>query len=194
MLLAQFARERGTRLSQVVEQLSFLPYIVPGVAFGAMYLTLWAVPRGPLPAMYGSLALLILASAVKRMPYAARTGSATMLQIGNELEEAASTHGASWFVTIRRILAPLARHGLFAGFILTFVGVTKDLSLVAMLVSARTEVLPVTAFGYADMGADQLSYAVAVIIIAIVLLGTALAKKLTKGDSIEAFKNAGGGG
>ena len=188
------ARGRGTRLSRIVEQLSFLPYIVPGVAFGAMYLSIWAVPRGPLPALYGSLALLILASAVKRMPYAARTGISTMLQIGNELEEAATIHGASWFTTVRRILAPLARHGLFAGFILTFVGVSKDLSLVVMLVSARTEVLPVTAFGYVDAGVDQLSYAVAVIIIVIVLLGTALAKKLTKGDPMEAFKNAGGGG
>ena len=186
------ARGRGTRLSKLVEQLSFLPYIIPGVAFGAIYFTMWAVSRGPIPALYGTLSLLILAAAVKRMPYAARAGIASMLQIGRELEEAAIIHGASWIASMRHVFLPLIRHGLFVGFILVFIHVLKDLSLMVMLVSPRTQVLTVSAMAFNDSGIEQLAYAIAVIIIAITLVGTAIAKKITRGDPLKVFQEGGG--
>ena len=186
------ARGRGTRLSKLVEQLSFLPYIIPGVAFGAVYLTMFAVSRGPIPALYGTMTLLILASVIKRMPYAARTGIAAMLQVGNELEEAARIHGASWIATMQHIFLPLIRHGLFVGFILVFVHAVKDLSLIIMLVSPRTQVLTVTATAFNDFGVDQLAYAVAVIIVVITLIGAFIAKKISKGDPMQVFQQGGG--
>jgi len=32
---------RGTRLSKIVEQLSFIPYVIPGIAFGAVYISMF---------------------------------------------------------------------------------------------------------------------------------------------------------
>jgi iron(III) transport system permease protein len=182
------ARGRGTLLSRLLDQLSFLPYIIPGVAFGAIYLTMFARPIGPLPALYGSMALVILASAVYRLPYAVRTGTSAMMQVGPELEEAAKMHGASFLGTIRKVMLPLTKQGLLAGFILVFVGVMKDLSLVIMLVSSRTEVLSVVALGHNERGVEQIAYAIAVIIVAIVLLGVWVSKRMSGADPVTVFE------
>lgn len=181
------AKGRGTRLGRIVEQVSFLPYVIPGVAFGAIYLTLWSEPRLFVPSLYGTMALMVLATAVKRMPYAARSGTGAMLQIGRELEEAARVHGASWWTSARRVLVPLTRHGLLVGFILTFVGAAKDLTMVIMLSTPRTEVLSVVAIGFAGLAMEQFSHAIALIIIALVLFGTLLARVLAKADPTKAF-------
>ena len=55
---------RGTRVSRAVEQASFLPYVIPSIAFGAIYLSMFARPVGPIPALYGTFTLLVLVSVV----------------------------------------------------------------------------------------------------------------------------------
>ncbi|HRS75083.1 MAG TPA: ABC transporter permease subunit, partial [Anaerolineaceae bacterium] len=44
---------RGTWLSKIVEQMSFIPYVIPGIAFGAVYIAMFTKPVGPIPALYG---------------------------------------------------------------------------------------------------------------------------------------------
>ncbi len=178
---------RGSRLARVLEQVSFLPYLIPGIAFGAIYLTMWAQPRGFLPALYGTFALLVLAAFVNRLPFATRTGIAAMMQVGQALEEAAQVKGAGVIRRMRSILFPLVKGGLLAGFILSFVSTIKDLSLVVLLITPRTVVLPVITMGYAELGYRQLADAISVLIIVIVLSGTWLAQWLTKTDPLSGF-------
>src|SRR5690606_22919159 len=102
-------RERGTRLASALEQLSFLPFLIPSVAFGLIYLSMFAQPRGPIPALYGTMAILIVASAVNRLPFATRTGVAAMTQVSRSLEEAGEIHGAGLIARFRHILLPLTK-------------------------------------------------------------------------------------
>ena len=55
-------------LATFLRQVTFLPYLVPGIAFAAAYLSLFAVPRGPIPALYGTAAILMLTSSPTRCP------------------------------------------------------------------------------------------------------------------------------
>ena len=183
-------KERGTKFAMLIEQLTFAPYLLPPIAFGLIYLTMWSVSRGPLPAMYGTFGLLIIALSVHRIPFATRTGSSAMGQIHVSLEEAGEIHGAGIFYRFKKILFPLAKKGFLAGFILTFISTVKDLDLVALLVVPRTTVLTVLSYGYMNIGRPQFAYAVGIIIIAIVLIGTWLVRILTKTDP---FKGIGGG-
>lgn len=48
------ARSRSGFLSAAINQISFLPLLVPGIAFGAAYVALLGAPIGPLPALYGT--------------------------------------------------------------------------------------------------------------------------------------------
>lgn len=45
---------RGTRFSRLVEQMAFLPYLMPSIAFGAIYISMFARRLGPIPALYGT--------------------------------------------------------------------------------------------------------------------------------------------
>ncbi|MBQ9565014.1 MAG: iron ABC transporter permease, partial [Synergistaceae bacterium] len=53
-------RRRGSLLSRVVENLTFIPYLIPSMAFSAIYLSMFSQQRGVIPALYGTFAILAL--------------------------------------------------------------------------------------------------------------------------------------
>lgn len=182
-------KERGSRFAKVIEQLSFLPYLIPAIAFGLIYLTMFAQARGPVPALYGTFALLVLAAVVNRLPLATRTGVSAMMQLSPSLEEAAEVKGARVLTRLRTLILPLTRKGFLAGFILSFVSTVKDLSLVLLLITPQTIVLAPLAYSYLDLGRPQFAYAVSLIIILIVLVCTWAMRSISGADP---FRGLGG--
>jgi iron(III) transport system permease protein len=162
---------RGTRLSRLVEQLAFIPYVIPGIAFGAVYIAMFARPFGPIPALYGTFALLVVVSVGKHLPYSSRSGVSAMMQVGRELEEAAQVSGANVWVRFRRIIFPLTASGFMSGFLLTFITTMRELSLVIMLVTPSTMLLAAQTMRYIENGDDQLANAVVLLLIAITAVG-----------------------
>lgn len=68
---------RGTRLFRMIDQPAFLSYLMPSIAFGSIFLALFAVPRGPIPSLYGSFWLLVIKDLVLfRVALAVRFGHA----------------------------------------------------------------------------------------------------------------------
>ena len=128
-------RRADNPLANALDQIAFIPFLFPTIAFGAMYLTLFAEPVGPIPALYGTFTLLVLISVVSRLPYSVKTGVTAVTQIGKELEEAAEVAGASWGMRFRRIVMPLASSGLTSGMMVSFVGVMRELSLIILLIT-----------------------------------------------------------
>lgn len=173
---------RGTRLSAFIEQLSFLPYLMPSIAFGAIYLGMFAKPIGPIPALYGTFWILVVASVAKNLPYSSRSGTAAMLQVGAELEEAAYVQGANWFTRFRKILLPLTSSGLTSGFLLTFITTMRELSLIVLLVTPATRTLPTLTFRYSEQGYFQAADAITMILVVLVLLAEFLVRRLRGGS------------
>jgi len=180
-------KRRGTLLARAVEQISFIPFVIPGIALAAIYLTMFAQPRGPIPSLYGTVWILIVAFIVARLPFASRSGIAAMMQIGGSLEEAAEMHGAGFWTRFRRVLFPLAKRGFLTGFILSFVATVKDLSIVVLLATPQTMMLSALTFGYVDLGQRQFADAIGVVIVSIVLLMTFLAQWITKTNPLQGF-------
>ena len=162
---------RGTRLSKLVEQLAFIPYVIPGIAFGAVYISMFTKPVGPIPALYGTFALLVVVSVAKHIPYSSRSGVSAMLQVGKELEEAASIAGASPWQRFKRIIFPLTSTGFVSGFLLTFITTMRELSLIILLVTPTTAVLASQTMRYIENGNDQQANAVILLLIFLVLIG-----------------------
>jgi iron(III) transport system permease protein len=175
---------RNTKLSKIVEQMSFLPYLVPGIAFGALYLALFSHRIGPFPALYGTFFLVALVCVAKNLPFTGRAGITSMLQIGGELEEAGETLGARWATRFRRIIFPLSIQGALSGFILVFITVMRELSLIILLVTPSTRTLTTMTFRYQEQGYTQFSSAISVLIIVIVVGGTLVANRLGKKDVV----------
>jgi len=175
---------RGTKLARIVEQTSFLPYLVPGIAFGALYLALFTHRIGPLPALYGTFFLIAMVCIAKNLPFTGRAGITSMLQIGSELEEASEVAGARWGRRFRKIILPLSIKGEISGFILVFITVMRELSLIILLVTPKTRTLTTMTFRYQEQGYTQFSSAISVLIIVIVVICEIATMKFTKGSSI----------
>ncbi len=173
---------RGTRLSRLVEQLAFIPYVIPGIAFGAVYISMFARQMGPIPALYGTFALLVVVSVAKHIPYSSRTGVSAMLQVGHELEEAAQVSGANLWQRFIRIIFPLTSSGFVSGFLLTFITTMRELSLIILLVTPSTMVLATQTMRYKENGDDQMANAVIIILIVLVTVGNFLIGKFRGGS------------
>lgn len=172
-------------LSVYLRQVTFLPYLVPGIAFAAAYLSLFAVPRGPMPALYGTVTILILALIADQMPYASRAGISAMTQLGKDPEEAAQIAGAGWFRRMISIVIPIQKGSLVTGVLLPFISGIKGLSLFVILAVPSTDVLTTYSLRLVDYHYTQAANAVVLIIAAIAYFGTLLAQKLTRTNLAE---------
>jgi iron(III) transport system permease protein len=83
--------------------------------------------------------MLVLALAIRRLPYALRACYAALQQISVSLEEAAENLGASKGRSVRRIVMPLMTGGILAGFISSFSTAAVELSATLMLVQSNAD-------------------------------------------------------
>jgi len=162
---------RGTRLSKLVEQLAYIPYVIPGIAFGAVYIAMFIKPLGPIPALYGTFTLLVVVSVAKHIPYSSRSGVSAMMQVSRELEEAGQIAGANAWQSFRRIIFPLTSAGFVAGFLLTFITTMRELSLIILLVTPQTQVLASQTMFYIENGDGQMANVVILLLVSITLIG-----------------------
>lgn len=179
-LLIAFTLARYAKgyLSGTINQLSFLPLLVPGIAFGAAYIALFGAPIGPFPALYGTFALLVIAGTAYLVPFAVQTGRAVIQQVSGDLDESARLTGAGFFRRLTAITVPLASRGLAAGALIIFVKIMRDLSLVVLLFTPTTPVLSVLAYRYASEGFTQFANAITVVILVISIAAILLANRL----------------
>jgi iron(III) transport system permease protein len=106
----------------LLDALAMLPLAVPGLilAFGYLALTRRGSFLNFLDPARNPLILLVLAYAVRRIPYVVRSAAAGFQQASVTLEEAAQSVGASPFRALTRITLPLIMANLFSGAILAF--------------------------------------------------------------------------
>ncbi len=178
------ARKRGTRLAGLVSGLAFFPYLVPSMAFGAIFLAV----STRLTFLRGTLLLLVIVGSIKYLPFASRSGTNSMMQLSGEIEEAAVIVGASWPKRMLRILFPIQKSSFISGYLLPFISCMRELSLFILLTTSGT--LITTLLSYFDEKAvTQMSNGINLLIVIIVLLVNFTTNKLT-GASID--KGVGG--
>jgi iron(III) transport system permease protein len=99
-----------------------LPLAVPGLilAFGYLAMTRTGSSLNFLDPSRSPLVLLVLAYAVRRIPFVVRSATAGFQQASETLEEAAQSLGATPFRALSRITFPLIAANLFSGAILAF--------------------------------------------------------------------------
>jgi iron(III) transport system permease protein len=176
------ARTEAKSVAMFLRQVTFLPYLVPGIAFAAAYLTMFAVPRGPLPALYGTPIILVIAILADQMPFASRAGISAMMQLGRDPEEAARNVGAGFIRRLVSVVVPIQKGALVSGVMLPFISGIKGLSLVVVLAVPGTDVLTTYALRLVDYGYSQASNAVVLMICVIAFGGTLLVQRLTKSN------------
>lgn len=113
---------------------------IPGVVLGIGYLRTFygiTLPDGtPLATLWITI---VMALAIRRLPYALRACHAALQQISVSLEEAAENLGATKARTVRRIVVPLMTGGILAGFVTSFATAAVELSATLMLVQSNSD-------------------------------------------------------
>jgi len=143
------------KLRGLLDALSMVPLAVPGLvmAFGYLsisqflsnipsvknsefFLTLFDVRKNP-------TFFLVVAYAVRRLPYMVRSAVAGLQQTSVTLEEASANMGANPWRTLRRVTLPLITANLIAGALLVFAFSMLEVSDSLML-AQRQDFYPIT--------------------------------------------------
>ena len=114
---------------------------IPGLVLAIGYLRLFKgvnLPFTDTPVVT-SWVLIMLAYAVRRLPYALRACMAALQQVHVSLEEAAQSLGATRWRTVRRVMVPLMAGGMLAGFVTSFITAAVELSATLLLTSSETQ-------------------------------------------------------
>lgn len=126
---------------QWLDYLASVALAIPGLVLAIGYLRMFKgvnVPFTDTPVV-ATWVLIMLAYAVRRLPYALRSCMAALQQVHVSLEEAAQSMGATRMRTIRRVMVPLMAGGILAGFVTSFITAAVELSATIMLASAQSQ-------------------------------------------------------
>ena len=139
-LIAYLVQRSDVRGRIWLDYLAMSALAVPGVVIGIGYLRTFyniTLPGGQVLATYWFS--IVIALAIRRLPYALRASTASLQQISPQLEEAAENLGANKRRTARRILLPLMSGGMLAGFVTAFATASVELSATMMLVQSNAD-------------------------------------------------------
>jgi iron(III) transport system permease protein len=125
----------------LLDNLASMPIVFPGLVLGlALMIFYLHFDIG----VYGTLWILLIAYVTRFLPYGMRYNMTSMLQIHKELEESAQMSGASWGKMFCRILLPLLKPGLFAGWLYIVIVSIRELSSSILLYSPGSEVIAIS--------------------------------------------------
>lgn len=171
---------------KLLDYMAMSSLAVPGVVLGIGYLR--SFHGVDMPFTDVSLAsfwlMIIIALAIRRLPYALRACVAALQQISISLEEAAESLGAKKISTVKRIVIPLMTGGVLAGFVTSFATAAVELSATIMLV-ARESDAPIAYGIYVFMQSAAgrgPGAALGVIAVLIVSIGTYVSYRIIKNN------------
>jgi iron(III) transport system permease protein len=168
------ARIRGNRLLSL---LTWLPWAIPGLllsfAFLSIVLSVPVVSR-----LHGTIVPLVVVLIVALMPLGVHLIATALMQIGPELEEAATMSGATTLSTMRRVIFPLVAPMVASVFILVLMATMRDISATVLLATPGTRTMPLLMFEYATAGRQEAAAVIGVLTSLIALGITAIALRL----------------
>jgi iron(III) transport system permease protein len=120
----------------LLDQLATAPLVFPAIVMGLAFLDVFV--NLPLP-LYGTLVSIVIASAVRYLPYGMRYAYAGVIQIHAELEDAAVAAGAGPASIFIRVVLPLIAGTLVSCWLFVFLLTVQSVALPLLLVGPGTE-------------------------------------------------------
>ncbi len=135
---------------QFLDAIAMLPLAVPGLvlAFGYLAMTREGKPFDFLILGEDPVLILVIAYAVRRLPYVVRSAAAGFQQTSVSLEEAAQNLGSTPMRALRKITLPLIAANLIAGALLAFSFAMLEVSD-SLILAEQQQHYPITKAIYA---------------------------------------------
>jgi iron(III) transport system permease protein len=126
-----------------LDQIATAPLVFPAIVMSVAFLNVFT--RLPLP-LYGTLVSVVIAAAVRYMPYGMRFTYAGLIQIHPDLEDASAVAGARIGRTFLRVVLPLASAALIGCWLFVFLAASREVSLPLLLVGPGVDIVGPTLF------------------------------------------------
>ena len=175
MLGYAISKKRRNKWANYVNNIAFLPYLMPSIAVGAAFFVLFS--SGKLN-LFNTYTGLIIVGTVKYIPFASRSALNSMLQLSGEIEESAVIQGVPWIKRMTRIIIPIQKTSIISGFLLPFMTCLRELSLF-MLLCSQGFLLSTTLNYFDEMGLYAFSSGINLLLIVTLLVFNTLVNKIT---------------
>ena len=173
---------RPRPLNHAIDTLSMLPYIMPGsIIDNALVIAFGKQPF----ALTGTMAIMIIALVIRRMPYTIRSATATLQNTPISTEEAALSLGAGKLKTFLCITTPMMGNGIMSGAVLSWVAIVTELSSAIILYNNKTITLTMSTYAAISRGNNSLACAFAAILTLLTALSLILYLALSKSEDIK---------
>jgi iron(III) transport system permease protein len=172
-LWGYLAERRTLALWWANEWIALLLLTLPGSVVGIGLISVWNSATTNF--IYASPAIIVLGYLTQYAILPIRAVSASLAAVPRSLEEAAWLSGAGWFMTLRRVVAPLASRGLLAAWLVSYVFSLRDVSVSIVVYPPGYDTLPVRILTLMANGAPSLIAALCVILIVITIAPLAVA-------------------
>ena len=181
VLTAYLIVRRSNKINSTLDTLSMIPYIVPGSVVGISMVM--GFSTGPL-VLTGTMAIMIISIAIRRMPYTIRSSVATLQQIPLTVEEAAESLGCSKLKTFLKITVPMMMRGIISGAIVSWITILTELSSSIILYSSKTTTLTLSTYIFVSRGTFGPAAASASILTLFTTISLLLFFKLTNSSDL----------
>jgi len=169
----------------ILDALATIPIAVPSIVMGVGILY-WYL-AAPLPVhLYGTLTILVVAFVTITLPYGMRYVVPGMAAIKDELEEAATSSGATWLQAFRRVFIPLLMPSLLAAFLYSMIVAFREISAAIFLYSSGTEVVSVQIYDLYTNGSYPTVAALGVTMVVFLVVLVGIVQLLTRSFGIKA--------
>lgn len=167
ILIAYLVVRRSNVLTNLVDTLSMVPYIMPGAVIGIALVV--AFSKKPF-VMTGTLAIMIVALVIRRMPFTSRSATAAMMKIPITIEEAALSLGCPRLSAFAKITVPMMSSGIVSGAVLSFVAIITEMSSGIILYNNTTITLTIGTYSAVSTGIYGVAAVFATITLALTVL------------------------
>ncbi|MEG0076674.1 ABC transporter permease [Anaerorhabdus sp.] len=180
VLIAYLVVRRRNKVTNTVDVMSMIPYIIPGsvvgIAFGITFRNKFF--------SIGGLALMVIALVIRRLPYTIRSSVAILQQIPMSIEEASISLGASKLKTFFKITMPMMASGIISGAILSWVTLISELSTAIILYTTKTKTLTIAIYTEVLRGNYGIAAALSTILTIATVISLLIFMKISKGKDI----------
>lgn len=177
IIISYLVVRRRNVLNNTIDTMSMLPYVIPGSVTGIALVITFG--KGSL-VLTGTMAIMVIAMVIRRIPYTIRSTIAVLQQIPVTTEEASISLGASKMKTFFRITTPMMANGIVSGAILSWISIITELSSSIMLYSVKTQTLTLAIYVLVSRGTDGPASAVSTILMVFTILALGIFIKFSK--------------
>jgi iron(III) transport system permease protein len=181
ILISYFVVRRSNVITQAIDTMSMLPYIIPGSVVGIALVM--AFNKKPI-ILTGTVGIMVIALCIRRLPYTIRSSVATLQQIPLTTEEAAISLGASKMKTFFKITVPMMSNGIISGAILSWVTIITELSTAIILYNSKTVTLTLAVYTFVTRGNFGYAAALATVLTALTVVSLLIFMKVSKSKEI----------